>query len=597
MTEGGGRRRRLVRDYYLISVLLIGGGLITSGLVELFFRYFENRDQIALFQREVASGAAFKIEQFVHEIERTMKGITKSREIVTKGISPEFQFELRKLLLISPPVTDALALDESGFGRVEVSRLRTVPPGQRRDLSASPAFRQAKQGKSYFGPVYFVRGSEPYMTIAMPIERFAGEVIGVLQAEVNLKYIWDVISGVRLGKAGYAYAVTRSGDLVAHPDISLVLQRRSLAGIPQAREAFAEGGPGGAGPRGAKGVNLQGASVFSSSARIPGLDWAVIVEQPVEEAYERLYASLLRTSGLLLLGLGTALLASVFVARRVVRPLGRLREGVEKIGAGDFGYRIELKTGDEIEALAEEFNKMGAALQEALSDKVRREVEEAERVNRMKRYLSPQIAEAVLKSGGEDPFRVRRREVTVIFLDLRGFTNFSDSTEPEEVFEFLRGYHGEMGRLIFKYEGTTERFAGDGIMVFFNDPIPQEDHTDRAVQMALEMQARVRELRPGWLRRGYDLDLGVGLAAGYATLGTVGFEGRMDYAAIGNVTNLAARLSSEAKGGQILTNQRTLGRVEDRAEAEPVGELQLKGLTRPVPTFNIVRWKAAQKVV
>lgn len=594
MTEGGRRRRRLVRDYYLISVLLVSGGLVTSGLVEIFFRYFENREQIALIQREVAAGAAFKIEQFVREIERTMKGITKSREIVLKGISPEFQFELRKLLLIAPPITDALALDEAGLARVQVSRLRTILPGERRDLSGSPAFRQAKQGKSYFGPVYFVRGSEPYMTIAIPIERFAGDVIGALQAEVNLKYIWDVVSGVRLGKAGYAYAVARSGDLVAHPDISLVLQRRNLARLAQVQEAFSRDGPAAGGTTG---ENLQGRKIFGAHALIPGLDWAVIVEQPVEEAYERLYASLIRTSGLLLVGLGTALLASFFVARRVVRPLGKLREGVGRIGAGDFGFRIELKTGDEIEALAEEFNKMGAALQEALSDKVRREVEEAERVNRMKRYLSPQIAEAVLKSGGEDPFRVRRREVTVIFLDLRGFTSFSDTAEPEEVIEFLRGYHGEMGRLIFKFEGTTERFAGDGIMVFFNDPILQEDHTDRAVRMALEMQTRVRELRPGWLKRGYDLDLGVGLAAGYATLGTVGFEGRMDYAAIGNVTNLAARLSAEAKGGQILTNQGTLVKVEDLVEAEPVGELRLKGLSRPVAAFNILRLREKQKVV
>ena len=141
MREGGRRRRRLVRDYYLISVLLVSGGLVASGLVEIFFRYFENREQIALIQKEVAAGAAFKIGQYVREIERTMKGITKSREIVTKGISPEFQFELRKLLLIAPPVTDALALDEAGLARVQVSRLRTILPGERRDLSGSPAFR------------------------------------------------------------------------------------------------------------------------------------------------------------------------------------------------------------------------------------------------------------------------------------------------------------------------------------------------------------------------------------------------------------------------------------------------------------------------
>ncbi len=216
---------------------------------------------------------------------------------------------------------------------------------------------------------------------------------------------------------------------------------------------------------------------------------------------------------------------------------------------------------------------------------------EIERMGRMKRYLSPQVAETLLRDEEDDPFKTHRREVTVVFLDLRGFTNFSDSAEPEEVIEFLRGYHAEMGKLIFQFEGTLEHFAGDGIMVFFNDPIPREDHTEMAVRMTVEMQARAKALRPGWLKKGYDLDLGVGMAAGYATLGTIGFEGRMDYGAVGNVTNLAARLSSEAKGGQILTNQRTLSKIEDLVEAEPLEELHLKGFHRPVAVFNIVKLK------
>jgi adenylate cyclase len=174
---------------------------------------------------------------------------------------------------------------------------------------------------------------------------------------------------------------------------------------------------------------------------------------------------------------------------------------------------------------------------------------------------------------------------------LRGFTSFSDAAEPEEVIGFLRDYHAEMGRLVFQFKGTLEHFAGDGIMVFFNDPFPTEDHTQKAVCMAIEMQARVRELRPGWIKKGYDLHLGVGLAAGYATIGTIGFEGRRDYAAVGKVTILASRLSSEANGGQILTDQKTLSKVEHLVEAEPLGELQLKGFGRPTTAFNILRLK------
>jgi signal transduction histidine kinase len=356
---------RLIRGYFLISVLLISGGLITSGLLEIYFRYFENLEQIGLLQQEVALGASFKIEQFAKEIERTMKGVTKSRQIVLKGLTPEYKFELRKLLLISPPITEAVAIDAAGTARTQVSRLRTILPGDRRDLSASEAFKRARQGKSYFGPVYFVRGSEPYMTIAVPIERYAGEIIGVLQAEVNLKYIWEVISGIRIGNGGYAYAVSRSGDLIAHPKISLVLQRQNLSRLGQVKAAFSGSGPVAAGTSGIVGENLEGEKVFSSHALVPGLNWAVIIEQPVEEAYRKLYASLFRTSSLLLLGIGTALLASLFVARRVVRPLRALREGVERIGGGDLDFRLDLKTGDEIEVLADEFNKMSADLQEA----------------------------------------------------------------------------------------------------------------------------------------------------------------------------------------------------------------------------------------
>ena len=227
----------------------------------------------------------------------------------------------------------------------------------------------------------------------------------------------------------------------------------------------------------------------------------------------------------------------------------------------------------------------------SLTEKVKQQVDELQRVNRLKRYLSPQIAETIL---GEDEnlFKSHRREITVVFLDLRGFTSFSDSAEPEEVMEVLRGYHAAMGKLIFDFDGTLERFAGDGIMIFFNDPIPCADHTDKAVRMALAMQSKVEELRAEWLKRGYELDLGIGMAAGYATLGNIGFEGRMDYGAIGNVTNLAARLCSEAKARQILTNQRTLSKIENLVDYEPLEELQLKGVSRPVAAFNIVKLKA-----
>jgi class 3 adenylate cyclase len=221
-----------------------------------------------------------------------------------------------------------------------------------------------------------------------------------------------------------------------------------------------------------------------------------------------------------------------------------------------------------------------------LADTVKKQVGELQRMARLKRYLSPQIAETILGQD-DDVFKTHRREVTIVFLDLRGFTAFSDNAEPEEVMDFLRHYHEEMGKLVFKYEGTLERFVGDGIVVIFNDPIPCEEHVDKAARMAVEMQDRVKELRTSWLKKGYNLDLGVGFAAGYATLGTMGFEGRMDYGTVGNLPNLAARLCAEAKGGQILTDQKTMSRLENAFTAESIQELNLKGISRPILAFNV----------
>jgi adenylate cyclase len=247
------------------------------------------------------------------------------------------------------------------------------------------------------------------------------------------------------------------------------------------------------------------------------------------------------------------------------------------------GFDIALHSNDSVRSLDE--------WTQALVENVRTHADLREPLKRLLRYLSPQVATAILNGNSEDPFKIRLREITAVFLDLRGFTSFSDSAEPEEVAGLLRNYHAAMGHLIFKFEGTLEHFAGDGIMIFFNDPVPCEDHAERAVRMAVEMREKVKSLRDDWLKDGYDLDLGIGLASGFATVGNIGFEGRMEYGAVGNVTNLAARLCSEAKGGQILTNQKTLSRLEPLVGAESLGEIHLKGLVRPVVAFNILGLK------
>ncbi|MBI4204362.1 MAG: HAMP domain-containing protein [Betaproteobacteria bacterium] len=365
-------RGRLVRHYLLASVVLIGGGLIASGSLEVYFRYQESREQLLTLQREITNAAAFKIENFILEIERTIKGVTKSREIALHGLSSGYRFELERLLLITPAITSAVAFDNDGVRRGEASRIDMISRGNKRGAAPPDALVNARHGRSFFGPVYFVRGSEPYMTVAVPIERYAGEVIGVLLAEVNLKYVWDVVSAIRVGKAGYAYAVTRAGNLIAHPDMSLVLQGRNLSQLKQVQAAFE---PRTAKPAAVVTENLRRERVLSSAALIPALGWAVIIERPLAEAYEPLYATIFRTSGLFMVGLIVALLASLFLANRVVRPLQTLRRGAERIGGGDLGFRLDIKSGDEIEILAGEFNKMTAALQDAYSG-LERKIEE-----------------------------------------------------------------------------------------------------------------------------------------------------------------------------------------------------------------------------
>ncbi len=223
-----------------------------------------------------------------------------------------------------------------------------------------------------------------------------------------------------------------------------------------------------------------------------------------------------------------------------------------------------------------------------LEQRVAEQLKELERVGRLKRFLSPHLANLIVSSRDEGILESHRREITVVFCDLRGFTAFSETVEPEEVMRILREFHAAMGELIFRFEGTLERFAGDGFMVFFNDPLPCPDPAARAVRMTVGMRHRVGELSRGWRKRGYQLNLGVGIALGYATLGEFGFEARFDYAAIGAVTNLASRLCDEALPGQILISQRVYAMVENLVEVEPLGDLALRGFLKPVPAFNVV---------
>jgi class 3 adenylate cyclase len=228
-----------------------------------------------------------------------------------------------------------------------------------------------------------------------------------------------------------------------------------------------------------------------------------------------------------------------------------------------------------------------AELNATLERRVAEQVAQLERLGRLKRFFSPQLADLIVGGGAEDPLKTHRREITVVFADLRGFTAFAETAEPEEVMSVLGEYHAEMGRLVMEHEGTLERFTGDGMMIFFNDPVVVPDPAERAIRMAVAMRDLVARLAAGWRRRGWDLGLGIGIAQGYATIGAIGFEGRWDYGAIGTVTNLAARLCGEAAAGQILVAARVAAAVEEVITADEAAPMALKGLARPVMACNV----------
>ena len=232
-------------------------------------------------------------------------------------------------------------------------------------------------------------------------------------------------------------------------------------------------------------------------------------------------------------------------------------------------------------------------LNQGLEERVAEQLTELEHVSQLKRFFSPQLAELIVSSGDDKFMKSHRQEITVVFCDLRNFTEFSSTAEPEEQLRVLREYHNAVGSLIFRFEATLEHFAGDGVMAFFNDPVPCPDPAARAIKMAIAMRGEVGELRKKWEKRGFELGFGVGIALGYATLGQVGFEGQFHYMAIGSVANLASRLCDQAKDGQILITQRVYADVEDMAEVEPVGELTFKGFHKPVPAYQVLAMNAS----
>ncbi len=371
---------RLFHKYFAYFVLLVSGTLLASEATGLYFSYQETRAGLFALQREKALGAAVRIEQFAKDIEQQI-GWTVLPQAGGGTLEPRY-LELLRLLRRVPAVTDASWLDASGREQLRVSRLSLDLIGSGGDRSGEPAFREPRPGRPYFGPVYFRQETEPYMTIAVAP---GGKGEGVTGVEVNLRFVWDLVSRIRVGKTGYAYVVDRHGRLISHPDISLVLRKSDFSGLPQVRSALADGTGQGEGlPDQVAGRGPEGNPVLAAHAPITELGWVVLVEQPLAEALAPLYGAMGRTGLLLLVSLALAVLASLALARRMVRPIRALQEGAARVGAGTLDHRMEVATGDEIQALAEEFNRMAARLRESyagLERKVAERTRELELAN------------------------------------------------------------------------------------------------------------------------------------------------------------------------------------------------------------------------
>jgi len=356
----GQARSRLFIKYVALFVAVVGVALLSNGIFEVIFYYREHKAALIRIQHEQAVAAAAKISQFVKEIESQLGWTTQLPW--SAGSLEQRRFDALRLLRQVPAITELAQVDAGGKERLRVSRLAMDVIDSGIDLSNDPKFTEAVAHKVYYGPVYFRRESEPYMTLALAGTR---KDAGVSIAEVNLKLIWDVVSQIRVGEHGRAYVVDARGQLIAHPDISLVLRNTDMSKLVQVKAALAgemmsddlQGAP-----------NIQGQKVLTASAPIPPLRWTMFVELPVEEAYASLYAALQRLAIVLLAASIFAVLAGIFLARRMVGPIQALRAGAARMGGGDFSQRISIKTGDELEGLADQFNDMGARLQESYAD-------------------------------------------------------------------------------------------------------------------------------------------------------------------------------------------------------------------------------------
>jgi class 3 adenylate cyclase len=566
-------RRSLFVKYFVTLFVAVVVPLVLGAGSEAWFAFRAHRLHLNEVLQVEARAAADRIQTFTDGIRDQLGWAVQFPW--TAGDDDRRRIDGLRLLQQVPAIVSLSLVDPNGTERIFVSRVRLDRTGRGADMSADPAVVGARANRVWYGPVQYRRDSEPYMRIAVAGNRAAA---GVVVADINLKLIWDVIAAIKIGDTGHALVVDDSGRLIAHPDISRVLRSGIGAGDDFSRLRSAVGTAANGSAVTTRGDD--GKPVVALSVRAANVGWTVIAQQPVQEAFESIRAALWRTLVLIVTGTVFAFGLAYWRACRMWGPIRKLEDGVERIGMGQLDHRITIQSRDELEQLAVRFNQMAEEL--AASQ------QKSERINRLKQFLPAQVAELVEHSD-QRLLDGQRREVVAIFGDLRGFTAFSARAEPDAILAVLREYYEAIGAVTARHEATLIRFAGDGVMVLVNAPVACENPAHRGIRLAIDMQAAVQSLASTWYANGCAIGFGVGIAMGPATVGTLGFQGRLDYTAIGNVVNLASRLCGLADDGQILVDPVVTGHVRDDIALASVGQQPIKGYDQAVEVFAVVR--------
>ena len=534
--------------------------------IDTWFGYRDQQLILASLLRSEANSASNRIQGFIDGIQNQLKNTVQ--QPWNANTIDEHYYDTLLFLRQVPAAMSITLVDDKNKEQLFVSRtaLNRIKSGE--DYSKAPEITNARLKSLWFSDMEYSGEIEPRMSIAVAGER---QHSGAAIAEINLKLIRDLISQVRVGRTGYALILNARGELMAHPDISMVLAGiLSTTKMQDFRKSF-----DGSENQIVTTIDSDGIGVVATmAAPLKNTNWRVFVLMPKAEAFGPIYSALWRSCGLLLGGSVLAAALSYMLASRMIGPIRLLEEGAEKIGSGQFDHRIEVTTHDELGNLAKRFNRMAEEL--AVSQ------ERSERIARLRRFLAPQVAARVEQTGDAGVLESQRAEIVAIFCDLRGFTAFAAQGEPEVIMEVLGTYYRTLGSVIARYQATLTNFAADGLMVLMNAPVPCVDPAIQALQMALDMQVAVQELVVGWRDRGFEIGFGVGLSMGWATVGRIGYEDRVDYTAIGSVVNLASRLCSAAEDRQVLFDQSVAIAVREMFLITRLGTRPLKGYDKPV---------------